>query len=66
MDETGASHIVPRKRGTIVLFDSRAQHRVLKVTKGLSPFHSWLGCGPALVLNPDGGNTIRGHKLWNK
>ena len=34
MDETGASHIVPRKRGTIVLFDSRAQHRVLKVTKG--------------------------------
>jgi predicted 2-oxoglutarate/Fe(II)-dependent dioxygenase YbiX len=34
MDDSGASHIVPRKRGTIVLFDSRAQHRVLKVTKG--------------------------------
>ena len=28
------SYIVPRKRGTIVLFDSRTQHRVLKVTKG--------------------------------
>ena len=24
----------PRKRGTVVLFDSRTQHRVLKVTKG--------------------------------
>ena len=35
MDESGSSHIVPRKRGTIVLFDSRAQHRVLKVTKGV-------------------------------
>jgi PKHD-type hydroxylase len=34
MDDSGSSHIVPRKRGTIVLFDSRAQHRVLKVTKG--------------------------------
>lgn len=35
MDETGKSYIVPRKRGTIVLFDSRSQHRVMKVTKGV-------------------------------
>ena len=34
LDEAGNSYIVPRKRGTIVLFDSRTQHRVLKVTKG--------------------------------
>ena len=32
--EDGSSYIAPRKRGTIVLFDSRTQHRVLKVTKG--------------------------------
>ena len=30
----GATHILFLKRGTIVLFDSRTQHRVLKVTKG--------------------------------
>ena len=29
------SYITPRQRGTIVLFDSRTQHRVLKVTKGV-------------------------------
>ena len=34
LDEGGKSYIAPRKRGTIVLFDSRTQHRVLKVTKG--------------------------------
>ena len=34
MNESGTSHFVPRKKGAIVLFDSRAQHRVLKVTKG--------------------------------
>jgi len=34
LDESGSSYIAPRKRGTIVLFDSRTQHRVLKVTKG--------------------------------
>ena len=34
LDELGKSYITPRKRGTIVLFDSRTQHRVLKVTKG--------------------------------
>ena len=34
MNESRISHFVPRKKGAIVLFDSRAQHRVLKVTKG--------------------------------
>ena len=34
MDEGGNHYVAPRKRGTIVLFDSRTQHRVLKVTKG--------------------------------
>jgi PKHD-type hydroxylase len=35
MDETGKSYIAPRKRGTIILFDSRSQHRVQKVTRGV-------------------------------
>ena len=35
LDESGKSYIAPRQRGTIVLFDSRAQHRVQKVTKGV-------------------------------
>ena len=34
LDESGKSYIAPRQRGSIVLFDSRTQHRVLKVTKG--------------------------------
>lgn len=34
LDEANNSYIVPRKRGTVIVFDSRAQHRVLKVTKG--------------------------------
>ena len=34
LDESGKSYVVPRQRGTMVLFDSRTQHRVLKVTKG--------------------------------
>jgi len=34
MDEGGKSYFAPRKRGCIVFFDSRTQHRVLKVTKG--------------------------------
>ena len=34
LDEAGNSYMAPRKRGTIMLFDSRTQHRVLKVTKG--------------------------------
>ena len=35
IDENGQQYIAPRKKGTIVLFDSRTQHRVLKVKKGL-------------------------------
>ena len=35
MDEAGNAYVVPRQRGCIVLFDSRTQHRVLKVTKGV-------------------------------
>ena len=35
ISEDGSSYFAPRKRGTIVLFDSRTQHRVLKVTKGV-------------------------------
>ena len=34
LDEAGNSYIAPRKRGCVVLFDSRTSHRVLKVTKG--------------------------------
>lgn len=35
MDEAGKSYIAPRKQGTIILFDSRSQHRVQKVKKGV-------------------------------
>ena len=35
MDEAGKSYIAPRQRGSIMLFDSRTQHRVLKVNKGV-------------------------------
>ncbi len=35
LDEGGSSYIAPRQRGCIMLFDSRTQHRVLKVTKGI-------------------------------
>tara|TARA_Y100000287_G_scaffold184769_2_gene186400 strand:+ start:166 stop:786 length:621 start_codon:yes stop_codon:yes gene_type:complete len=34
LDENGKSYFAPRQKGCIVLFDSRTQHRVLKVTKG--------------------------------
>ena len=34
LDEAGKTYFAPRKRGTVILFDSRTQHRVLKVTKG--------------------------------
>ena len=33
--ETGKSYIAPRQRGTIILFDSRTQHRVQKVKSGV-------------------------------
>ena len=35
LNETGNSYIAPRQRGSIILFDSRTQHRVQKVTKGV-------------------------------
>lgn len=35
LDEDGKSYIAPRKRGTVIVFDSRTQHRVLKVKKGI-------------------------------
>ena len=35
IDETGKSYFAPRQRGTIILFDSRTQHRVQKITKGV-------------------------------
>jgi PKHD-type hydroxylase len=35
LDEAGKSYIAPRQRGTIILFDSRAMHRVQRVTKGI-------------------------------
>jgi PKHD-type hydroxylase len=35
LDSAGKSYIAPRQRGTIILFDSRTQHRVMKVTKGV-------------------------------
>lgn len=34
LDDSGKKYIAPRQRGSIVLFDSRTPHRVLKVTKG--------------------------------
>lgn len=35
LDEDLRPYIAPRQKGTLILFDSRTQHRVLKVTKGL-------------------------------
>ena len=35
LDDNKRSFFAPRKKGTIILFDSRTQHRVLKVTKGV-------------------------------
>jgi len=35
LDESGASYFAPRNRGTVILFDSRTQHRVLPVKSGL-------------------------------
>ena len=35
LDEAGKSYFAPRKRGTVILFDSRTQHRVLPVKSGL-------------------------------
>lgn len=35
LDESNNSYFAPRKKGSVVIFDSRTQHRVLKVTKGV-------------------------------
>lgn len=35
LDENKKTFFAPRKKGSIILFDSRTQHRVLKVTKGV-------------------------------
>ena len=34
LDESGNPYVAPRKRGTVILFDSRTMHRVLKVRSG--------------------------------
>lgn len=34
IDENGTCYFAPRKKGTLILFDSRTNHRVLKITKG--------------------------------
>jgi predicted 2-oxoglutarate/Fe(II)-dependent dioxygenase YbiX len=46
LDETGKSYIAPRQRGTIILFDSRAQHRVQKVKSGVRKSLVGWTCGP--------------------
>lgn len=46
LDEAGRSYFAPRKRGTMILFDSRTQHRVLKVTKGVRKSLVGWTCGP--------------------
>lgn len=35
IDESGSNYYAPRKRGTVILFDSRTQHRVVPVKSGL-------------------------------
>lgn len=35
MDENGKSYFAPKKKGVLIVFDSRAPHRVRKVTKGV-------------------------------
>lgn len=35
LDDDGKTYFTPRARGTLIIFDSRAQHRVLKVKKGI-------------------------------
>lgn len=35
LDDNRKTFFAPRKKGSIILFDSRTQHRVLKVTKGV-------------------------------
>jgi PKHD-type hydroxylase len=35
LDEDGKKYFIPRQRGTVIVFDSRTSHRVLKVTRGV-------------------------------
>ena len=46
LDEAGKSYYAPRQRGIIVIFDSRTQHRVKKVTKGVRKSLVGWACGP--------------------
>lgn len=34
-DDNGGSYFAPKKKGTIIIFDSRTRHRVKKVTSGI-------------------------------
>lgn len=34
-DDNNSSYFAPKKKGTIIIFDSRARHRVKKVTRGV-------------------------------
>ena len=34
-DDNGNSYFAPKKKGTIIIFDSRARHRVKRVTRGI-------------------------------
>lgn len=34
LDEEGKSYIIPKRKGTLVFFDSRTPHRVRKITRG--------------------------------
>jgi len=46
MADNGKSYIAPRQRGTLIFFDSRAQHRVHKVRSGVrKSIVGWV-CGP--------------------
>lgn len=35
MDENGGTYFLPKKRGSVIVFDSRTKHRVLKVRRGI-------------------------------
>ena len=35
LDECNKNYIAPRQKGSLIIFDSRTQHRVCKVTKGI-------------------------------
>jgi PKHD-type hydroxylase len=46
LSDDGYSYIAPRQKGTVIVFDSRAKHRVLKVKRGVRrSLVAWV-CGP--------------------